>query len=226
MHRSGSQSDLALYLRRIGVFPILTAEDERRLAWRILNDADDDARQRLAQCNLRLVVSVAKRYSDRRIPLMDLIADGNLALLTAVDRFDPAFGVRFSTYAVPWIRRGIHLAIVDRRSLIRVPFEQRANALRMVSIDTSPIAGLRFAGRPSPMSGSLERLDFMAAAERAIESVDPMAARVLRLRLGLTGMPPMSYRRIGEAVGLSGERVRQIGTSALTVLRERLVAER
>jgi len=109
-----------LYLNRIGRWPLLRAEEERDLAKRA-RDGDDYAKRRLVESNLKLVVSVAKIYSRSGVPLPDLIQEGNIGLIKAVDSFDPDKGCRLSTYAVAWIRQAITRAIERQGRAIRVP---------------------------------------------------------------------------------------------------------
>jgi RNA polymerase primary sigma factor len=109
-----------VYLKEIGRVPLLTPEEEIELAIRIADD-DSAAKKRLAEANLRLVVSIAKRYLGRGMQFLDLIQEGNLGLMKAVDKFDYAKGFKFSTYATWWIRQAITRAIADQARTIRIP---------------------------------------------------------------------------------------------------------
>ena len=115
------QSDLQLYLRQINEVPLLTAEDERELGWAIINDNCPAARERMIRANLRLVVSIAKNYTGRGLPLTDLIEEGNVGLMRAVEGFDPAQGARFSTYGSWWIKQAIKRALINAAQPIHVP---------------------------------------------------------------------------------------------------------
>lgn len=125
MPQSGRQkttSILSQYLREIGEIPLLTADEEKKLATRIQTNKDPKARQHMLRANLRLVVSVAKKYAPRNDPdaLMDLIQEGNIGLMRAVDRFKPDRGTRFSTYGVYWIKQAILRSLKSRR-VVRLP---------------------------------------------------------------------------------------------------------
>ena len=109
-----------MYLKEIGKVPLLTADEEIRLARRI-EDGDNEAKRRLAEANLRLVVSIAKRYVGRGMLFLDLIQEGNLGLIKAVEKFDYSKGYKFSTYATWWIRQAITRAIADQARTIRIP---------------------------------------------------------------------------------------------------------
>lgn len=117
-----SYDSIQMYLREIGQYPLLTAQEERDLAQRIL-DGDEEARNLLARANLRLVVSIAKKYVGRSpdLTLLDLIQEGNLGLFKAVDKFDHLKGFKFSTYATWWIRQAITRALADQSRTIRIP---------------------------------------------------------------------------------------------------------
>lgn len=108
------------YLNEIGARPLLTAEEELALARRV-RDGDFSARQEMVERNLRLVVSIARHYLNRGLPLLDLIEEGNLGLIHALGKFDPERGFRFSTYASWWIRQGIERAVVNQGRLVRLP---------------------------------------------------------------------------------------------------------
>lgn len=110
-----------VYLKEIGKIPLLTAEEEIELAIRIRDDNDPAAKRRLEEANLRLVVSIAKRYGGRGMSFLDLIQEGNLGLIKAVEKFDYTKGFKFSTYATWWIRQAITRAIADQARTIRIP---------------------------------------------------------------------------------------------------------
>lgn len=115
-----SDDSVRLYLREIGKIPLLTSEEEFELAKKI-QDGDKKAKDKMAESNMRLVVSIAKRYSGRGLDFLDLIQEGNTGLLRAVEKFDPDKGFKFSTYATWWIRQAITRAIADQARTIRIP---------------------------------------------------------------------------------------------------------
>lgn len=115
-----SDDSVRLYLREIGKIPLLTAEEELALAQRVVQ-GDKRAKDKMAEANMRLVVSIAKRYSGRGLDFLDLIQEGNTGLLRAVEKFDPDKGFKFSTYATWWIRQAITRAIADQARTIRIP---------------------------------------------------------------------------------------------------------
>lgn len=115
-----SDDSVRLYLREIGKIPLLNAEEELALAQRVVA-GDKKAKDKMAEANMRLVVSIAKRYSGRGLDFLDLIQEGNTGLLRAVEKFDPDKGFKFSTYATWWIRQAITRAIADQARTIRIP---------------------------------------------------------------------------------------------------------
>lgn len=115
-----ADDSVRLYLREIGKIPLLSAEEELELARRVVA-GDKDAKDKMAEANMRLVVSIAKRYVGRGLDLLDLIQEGNTGLLRAVEKFDPDKGFKFSTYATWWIRQAITRAIADQARTIRIP---------------------------------------------------------------------------------------------------------
>lgn len=119
--RPRSYNDLAVYLNQINSVSLLSAEEEKQLGWRIVNDDDASAKESMVVANLRLVISIAKQYANRGVPLADLIEEGNLGLIRAVDGFDPAQGTRFSTYAAWWIKQTIRRMLSGAAQPIHVP---------------------------------------------------------------------------------------------------------
>lgn len=117
-----SDDSVKIYLKEIGRVPLLTSEEEKELAKRLAaNPHDEEARQRLTEANLRLVVSITKKYVGRGMQFLDLIQEGNMGLLKAVDKFDYTKGFKFSTYATWWIRQAITRALADQARTIRIP---------------------------------------------------------------------------------------------------------
>jgi len=115
-----ADDSVRLYLREIGKIPLLSSEEELKLAHEVVS-GDKRAKDKMAEANMRLVVSIAKRYVGRGLDLLDLIQEGNTGLLRAVEKFDPDKGFKFSTYATWWIRQAITRAIADQARTIRIP---------------------------------------------------------------------------------------------------------
>ena len=143
------------YLKEIGQVPLLSAEEEQTLA-RAARAGDADARRRLSEANLRLVVSVAKRYAGRGLPFLDLIQEGNLGLMKAAEKFEPDRGFKFSTYATWWIRQSITRAIADQGRTIRIPVHlvEHINRVRKTAGEL-----LRKNGREPPAEEIAVRLE-------------------------------------------------------------------
>lgn len=118
---SSVKSSLQTYLQEINRYSLLTAEEERELGWRIINEQCPQAREKMIMSNLRLVVAIAKKYSNRGLPITDLIEEGNIGLMRAVEGFDPAQGARFSTYGSWWIKQGIKRALMNANQPIHIP---------------------------------------------------------------------------------------------------------
>lgn len=117
----GVKSSLELYLQQIDQSPLLTADQEKDLCWKIIHENCPYARERMIRSNLRLVVNIAKRYSNRGMALQDLIEEGNLGLMRAVEAFDPDQGARFSTYASWWIKQAIKRALINAVQPVHIP---------------------------------------------------------------------------------------------------------
>ncbi len=143
----GIDDPVRMYLKEIGRVPLLTAEDEIELAIR-MEAGDDGAKRRLAEANLRLVVSIAKRYVGRGMLFLDLIQEGNLGLIKAVEKFDHRKGFKFSTYATWWIRQAITRAIADQARTIRIPVHMVETINKLIRVSRQLLQEL---GRePSP----------------------------------------------------------------------------
>jgi RNA polymerase primary sigma factor len=187
---------LDIYFREIGRFPLLTAEDEQSLA-RKMRSGEDHARERLIVCNLRLVAKIAQEYVDVGLPLMDLIQEGNVGLIEAVDRFDPDRGFRLSTYAVWWIRRAILLAINNSSRIIRIP-DYLFRALRRIAQMRALSEG-----------GLVDEAEIVRAAGMSVEKLRQIEAEVGELisldrTVGLESDETME-EQIMDETGLSPE---------------------
>ena len=119
-HAAAARDATQLYLQEIGYTPLLSAEEEKHFG-RLARDGDPAGRKRMIESNLRLVVKIARRYLNRGLSLLDLVEEGNLGLIHAVEKFDPERGFRFSTYSTWWIRQSIERAIMNQTRTIRLP---------------------------------------------------------------------------------------------------------
>ena len=128
-----ADDSVRMYLREIGKIPLLSAEEEVELARRVAA-GDKDAKDQMAEANMRLVVSIAKKYVGRGLDLLDLVQEGNTGLLRAVEKFDPERGFKFSTYATWWIRQAITRAIADQSRTVRIPVHMRETINKMLRI--------------------------------------------------------------------------------------------
>lgn len=144
-----------MYLKEIGKVPLLSAEEEMNLAQRIEND-DQEAKKRLAEANLRLVVSIAKRYVGRGMLFLDLIQEGNLGLLKAVEKFDYRKGFKFSTYATWWIRQAITRAIADQARTIRIPVHMVETINKLIRVSRQLLQELGREPAPEEIAKEME----------------------------------------------------------------------
>ena len=133
---TNENSALTLYLRDIEKIPLITRDEEYELALKA-KAGDSYARERLVNGNLRFVVSIAKQYQNRGLPLIDLISEGNIGLLTAIDKFEPDKGYHFISYAVWWIRQAILKAIGEKSRMIRLPMNKSADLIQILQAKTN-----------------------------------------------------------------------------------------
>ena len=225
-------STLAAYLREISKLPRLTPEEERELGERIQHDGDEDALAHLVECNLRFVVSYAKRYRGLGLPFLDLIHEGNLGLIEAARRFDPTRNVKFITYAVWWIRQSMMHALADQTRAFSFP--PKLFALLHAGADdislNDPVRrgdGDEGAGEladilaeeHAPIDDELIHRANLADLATALRDLDGKEQEVVRLRFGLEDDEPRTLQEIGDLMHLSRERVRQIESRAKEKLR-------
>jgi RNA polymerase primary sigma factor len=261
------QSPLETYLREINETALLSAAEEKELAYRI-EVGDAAARDRMVRANLRLVVNIARSYTGKGLGLQDLIEEGNLGLLRAVQGFDPTMNTRFSTYASYWIKQSIKRALVNTAKTIRIPaymvellakwrrassklqdelgrpptHEEIARNLNLPKKKLSIIKKAIRVYNAVPQTDQPETgwsLDEMVMDDHAktpdvemveadnlhhvmdlLERMDQREATVLRMRFGLDTDEPKTLKEIGESLGLTRERVRQIESEALSKLSE------
>lgn len=162
-----------MYLKEIGKIPLLNAEQERELAQR-MQDGDKDAKDTLVESNLRLVVSIAKKYMNRGLSLLDLIQEGNIGLIKAVDKFDYSKGFKFSTYATWWIRQAITRAIADQARTIRIPVHMVETINKLTRVQRQLIQDL---GREPTIDELAEKMNMPVDKIRDIQRIsqDPVS---------------------------------------------------
>ncbi len=144
-----------MYLKEIGKVPLLSAKEEQELAERIAN-GDEEAKKKLAEANLRLVVSIAKRYNGRGLLFLDLIQEGNIGLLKAVDKFDYNKGFKFSTYATWWIRQAITRAIADQSRTIRIPVHMVETINKLIRVQRNLLQELGREPQPEEVAKAMD----------------------------------------------------------------------
>jgi RNA polymerase nonessential primary-like sigma factor len=258
-----------IYLNAVGFCPLLTAKEEKHFA-RLAQKGDKTARQRMIEGNLRLVIKVARHYLHRGVPLSDLIEEGNLGLIHAVEKFDPERGFRFSTYATWWIRQSIERAIMNQARTVRLPIHILKNinscfkAVKSLSIEKEQLPSLEQIAKE--LDTSLEQVENMflwmegstsldsrknyanefslidtlsdetnkdpvtlideeKTRNKLDDLLDKLPERhkeVLCRRFGLLGYEVGTLEEVGQEVGLTRERVRQIQTEAIKRLKRHL----
>ncbi len=266
-------SGLQLYLRQIHESALLTADEEKTLARQIIHQGDHAARERMVRSNLRLVVNIAKHYVNRGMSLPDLIEEGNIGLLKAVEGFDPEMGCRFSTYASWWIKQAIKRSLINAVQPIHIPAymvemmtkmkyavreleakngrlpsaeeisEHLKVSVKKVKIIRSAVKAYNSPTQSGSDDGESSINDMVADDNtpgpdqqvhdndelrqlgELLEDFDDRAAKILKLRYGLEGEDPMTLKEIGQRIGLTRERVRQIEHEALAKLRDSMMSE-
>jgi RNA polymerase primary sigma factor len=232
---SADEEALQAFLERIGTYRLLRPAEELELARRI-ESGDLAAKDRMVCANLRLVVSVARQYAGPGLPFLDLVQEGMLGLIRAVEKFDWRKGFRFSTYATWWIRQAVERARDGKGDAIRLPVglvRRRRQAAepaevprvvasldRPVGEDELTLGDLLADEGPTPLD--VADVGFRRRALLAAMDALPVRERhVLWLRYGLAGGEPEPLREVGQRLGLTPERVRQIERAALTRLGRR-----
>jgi RNA polymerase primary sigma factor len=254
------------YLRQIIQIPLLTPEQEIKLAHQIRR-GDQRARTEMLSANLRLVVKIARDYVNLGLPLLDLISEGNIGLMKAVERFDPTKGSKLSTYASWWIRQSIKRALANQTKTIRLPIHlvEKIGKIRRVSsqmmeelgreptdeelaeeigLPLSKISALKCpALRPASLDEpiqdgesfrygdivsdeesenpfeTLRDKDLFEEIEGMLEVLDHRERIIINMRFGLDGQDPKTLEEIGEDLGVTRERIRQLQNNALARLR-------
>jgi RNA polymerase primary sigma factor len=268
-----SLDSLRLYLRSIGKVNLLTAAQEVTLAKRI-ERGDMPAKEQMVKANLRLVVSIAKSYLGRGLTFLDLIQEGSLGLIRAVEKFDYRRGYKFSTYATWWIRQAVTRAIADKARTIRIPVHMVEKLNNVVQVERQLVQKLgrepspeeiarelrctprevRDVFRISQLPVSLEKPigededsalgDFVQDesaespfdsatvimqkenVQRALEVLPQRERRVIEMRYGLRGGRPLTLEEVGQAFGVTRERIRQIENNTLRKLQKLPEAQR
>ncbi len=262
----GQHTPLQIYLQDINDTPLLNSEQEHELARRIA-EGDPYAREHMVRANLRLVVNIARGYLGKGLALEDLIEEGNLGLLRAVEGYDETMQTRFSTYASYWIKQSIRRSVMNNGKVIRLPaymvsllakwkratlvltdrlgraptHEEVGKALRLskkkLGIVAKAIRVNNLTPHPEgddedgfaigevltdekarPVEDVLNETDDIDRVFRRLDRLDDREANVIRMRFGLEPYMPMTLREVGENLGLTRERVRQLENQALTKL--------
>ena len=169
----GVDDSIRMYLKEIGKIPLLSADDEKDLASRMA-EGDESAKDVLVESNLRLVVSIAKKYMNRGLSLLDLIQEGNIGLIKAVDKFDYTKGFKFSTYATWWIRQAITRAIADQARTIRIPVHMVETINKLTRIQRQLVQEL---GREPDVNELAEKMELSPEKIREIQRIsqDPVS---------------------------------------------------
>jgi RNA polymerase primary sigma factor len=269
MSSSPEQSSLDIYMKQISGIDLLTVQDEIDLAKKI-EHGDEEARNTMITANLRLVVKIAQEYSNLGLSVLDLINEGNMGLMKAVERFDPSKGGKLSTYASWWIKQAIKRALANQSKTIRLPVhmvdrvtqirrttaelseklgrdptdEELAEAVSLPTVKVSHLRNVskRPASLDSPINDddgstlgevvpdeksvtpleSLQSKSLVGDVKKVLSMLEPREADIIRLRFGLDGRDPLTLEEVGEQIGITRERVRQLQEQSLRDLRKKM----
>lgn len=259
------QDDFAQYLKEIRSYPLLTAEEERKIAEGCAK-GDKNAIRTMVNSNLRLVVSIARKYTGRGVAIMDLIQEGSIGLVNAAKKVDPTQNTRFSTYASHWIRQGISRCILNNAGIIHLPRQKMEQIKKLMAVsaameqeglepeteelsartgiapekveelmDMVPVISSLDAPAGSPEHDALQELleditapqpqeelvrtELKHTLDTLLAKLDQRQQQILRLHFGLEDGNEHSLAEIGEIIGVSKERARQIEQQAFAKLR-------
>ena len=263
------QESLNIYLQQISSIPLISVQEEIELSEKIKN-GDEKARETMITANLRLVVKIAQHYSNIGLSLLDLINEGNIGLMKAVERFDPTKGGKLSTYASWWIKQSIKRALANQSKTIRLPVHMVDRVMQMrrtsaeleerlgrdptdeelaaeMNLPLSRVSHLKSVSKKpasldSPLGDDenstlgevvpdnnaanpfekLQSKSLIGDVNLVLSKLEPREADIIRLRFGLEGRDPLTLEEVGEKIGVTRERIRQLQEQALRQLRKNM----
>ena len=209
----GTDDPVRMYLKEIGNIPLLTPEEEVELA-KEMKEGSKQAAKKMAEANLRLVVSIAKRYVGRGMQFLDLIQEGNVGLIKAIEKYDYTKGYKFSTYATWWIRQAITRSIADQARTIRIPVHMVETMNKLTKVQRSLTQEL---GREPSVEAFGQLKDDIRSV---LDKLNEREQKVLRMRFGLDDGKEHTLEEVGQELHVTRERIRQIEAKALRKLRQ------
>ena len=233
-----TEDPVRMYLKEIGKVPLLSMEDEIELAKK-MSEGDEEARQKLTEANLRLVVSIAKRYLGRGMQFLDLIQEGNMGLIKAVEKFDYTKGYKFSTYATWWIKQSITRAIADQARTIRIPVHMVETINKLIRTQRQLTQTLGREPQPEEIAKELamepEKVrDIMKIAQEPVSFETPIGeeedshigdfipddSHMAPVEMATHAILKEQLEEVGKEFNVTRERIRQIESKALRKLRQ------